>query len=143
MARTPPFSGRGTPTHSLSTRVSETPNRDRVHCPNGNTNSTVAGARRNVLIPTLPSGAQNILNEQRLRILPEFHNVSTNDSDQENNEGSAGAGEIRSLLQSIDQQNRQILVALQQSERLRTNQGKVNVSRAVSVSIYYNHVSKY
>ena len=98
MARTLPFSGRGTPTHSLSTRVSETPNRDRVHCPNGNTNSTVAGARRNVLIPTLPSGAQNILNEQQLRILPEFHNVSTNDKDQENNEGSASAGGICSLL---------------------------------------------
>lgn len=81
MARTPPFSGRGTPTHSV-TRASETPHRDRA-----NTNSTVA--RRNVLIPTLPGGAQNSLNEQRQRLLPEFPNVASNDSDQENNEGGA------------------------------------------------------
>ena len=56
---------------------------------------------------------------------------------------ATGAGGIRSLLQRIDQQNRQILVALQQPERLQTNQGKVNVPRAVFVSIYYNFVSKY
>lgn len=47
-----------------------------------------------------------------------------------------GVGQgMRFLLQRIDQQNRQILAALQQPER-KMIQGKVNVPRAVSVSIY-------
>ena len=90
--------------------------------------------RLNVLIPSVPGGNEDVLREHRNRLLQATTENENVDSDSEN-EISLNFETILNQFKQLQEQNRQILAALQESQQNKDNsKTKITVSRAVAVS---------
>jgi hypothetical protein len=126
---TTPLPGRPMPLHSV-TETTTTSSTSR-HTENG-----ANSQRPNVLIPSVPGRCEDVLREHRNRLLQATSTENENVEPESANEISPNIEPIVKQFKQVQEQNRQILAAVQETQHTKDNsKTKITVSKAVAVSI--------
>ncbi|KXJ04855.1 hypothetical protein AC249_AIPGENE23130, partial [Exaiptasia diaphana] len=122
-----PLPGRPMPIHSIP----ETSNRSSTSRHTENGANFQNRQTPNVLIPSVPGGCEDVLRDHRDRLLQETLTENENVDPESENEISH-LETIEKQFQQLQEQNRQILAALQENQHKDKNKTKVTVSKAIA-----------